>query len=370
MRPLGRYAHVLVPEVDLVIRTVRVAAVDEECAGGSPRRGQWAEAHNTPTTTGIYQYTAVHRSPKLRVLHLVTAHTALRGGGVVVTNGQDEPQAYSGQWQPQVYDPAAYSRRMEARPRDASWQQVPYPEQDYGSQYPPPDQPWQAPGTLPQSGHGEQHSYLPPQPARRKSWTARHKVLTSLISVAGLIVVADVAGAVGSPGTKKPVASTAAVAAPASSVAAASISAAAPDCSTQAKTWVNGSNLTTFGSDIGAFGSALQTLAGDLTGDAAPAGDMAAIQSAAATIQSDAQALEADPGPPCVPDMRADLNAVARDYSTAAIDATNALNQLSAGNVDAATADMESCNTAMNKGNVKMAAATAAVEKYNNSQGG
>lgn len=286
-----------------------------------------------------------------------------------MTYGQDERQPYGEPWQPQPYDPAAHQHRVQGQPQKPTWQQS-YPPQDYGQQYPPQYQLWQQPGTWEQPGYGQQPQYQPPRSHRRKSWLVRHKVLTGLIAFAGVIIFASIASALSKPGAGKPAANTTVTTRPASLAAApSSASAAPPDCTMQAKTWVNGSNITAFGTDVGTFASALQTLAGDMVGTTAPASDTAAVQSAAATIQADAQATEADPGPSCIPGLRADLTAGARDYSTAAIDATNALNQLSAENVDAATADMESCSSAMSRGNTKIAAATSAVQRYSANQG-
>lgn len=92
--------------------------------------------------------------------------------------------------------------------------QPPYPGQQQGP-YPQPGQnPWQ-----PQS------AYLPPGgPRRRKSWPARHKVLTVLGGIIGLIVVASVASAAAN--GSHPSASSAAP--PATQAAAAATSSATP----------------------------------------------------------------------------------------------------------------------------------------------
>ena len=79
--------------------------------------------------------------------------------------------------------------------------------------------------------------------------------------------------------------------------------------------------------------------------------------------------MEADPGPSCIPGLSGNVTAAAKDYSASAIDMTNALNELSAENMTVATADVESANAEMDKGNTKIAAATTAVNNFSDSQG-
>jgi len=153
---------------------------------------------------------------------------------------------------------------------------------------------------------------------------------------------------------------------------AATQTAAQPDCAAQLTSWAGtgeGAQLTAFGTDIGTFGDALDALAaGEQDGDGT-AGEMSAVQSAAASMQSDAQALEASPGPSCVPGLADNLSAAARDYSTAAIGADNAINQMSAGADDTAAGDLQSADTAMTEGNAKISAANTALKPYEASGG-
>lgn len=275
------------------------------------------------------------------------------------------PQGQPGQlWRPQPYDSGAHKRRL-GQPREPYPPQgQPWPQQDYQpSQGPPPG--WQ-PGYGQQPPWGPQYGYQPPQPQQRKPWIARNKVLTGVIAVGCLVTVSLVAKAAVS-GTGKPAANTAAVMS--SQAASRSPSAAAPDCATRARNWVNGGQLTTLGNDVSSFGTAAQALAGDMGNGADTAADTAALESAAATVESDAQAVEAYPGPSCIPGLRGDITAGARYYSAAAIDMTNALSQMSAGNMTVATADVDSTNAEMDKGNAKIAAATAAVKNFSASQG-
>lgn len=168
--------------------------------------------------------------------------------------------------------------------------------------------------------------------------------------------------------------STASSAAPAASKTASSATAvqaaAQPSetpCATQVTDWAatgGGATLPTFASDASAFAQALETLASDMTATGATATDTSDVQSAAASMQSDAQALEASPGPSCVPGLAANVSAAARYYSTAAIDADNAIGQLSAGAMTAAADDMVSANTAITKANAKLAAANNAVKAF------
>lgn len=92
-------------------------------------------------------------------------------------------------WQPQRYEPAEHQRRLHQ------------PVQSYG---PPP--------------------WPPQQPSPRRSWPARHKVLTGLGAVAIIIIIASIAAAAGKP--SKP---TAAPNPPAANIAAPVTQAANPD---------------------------------------------------------------------------------------------------------------------------------------------
>jgi DNA-binding beta-propeller fold protein YncE len=94
-----------------------------------------------------------------------------------------------------------------------------YPQQRYGQQY-PQDAPWQPPqydqrpyqdqpeyGQQPGWGQPPQQAYPPQRPLaapgrrRRKSWPARHKVLTGFLVFAVLAVTGGIAVAVGGPGS-------------------------------------------------------------------------------------------------------------------------------------------------------------------------
>jgi Domain of unknown function (DUF4352) len=104
---------------------------------------------------------------------------------------QDQP------WQPQRYDFGAHQRRLQSGPQEQQ-RQPGYPQPGYGSQYPPPGQPWQQPG------YGQQSPYPPqpqdmqqmpgPQPSpRRKRHTARNilVVLGALVAVVIAVIAAN-----------------------------------------------------------------------------------------------------------------------------------------------------------------------------------
>jgi hypothetical protein len=128
--------------------------------------------------------------------------------------------------------------------------------------------------------------------------------------------------------------------------------------------------MSALGTDTGSLGTDLQALAADEQ-DGLPAdSDMSAAQSDAAMVQSDAQALQASPGPSCLPGLASNISAAAKYFNTAAIDADNAVNQLSAGSLGAADGDIVSANTAVDKGNAKISAATTAVQNFSAGSGG
>lgn len=191
----------------------------------------------------------------------------------------------------------------------------------------------------------------PRSPERRggTSWPARHKVLAVLGS---MIAIGVIATAATSRPTKPP------APAPAAAVATAS------DCATQAENWYSGSGgqlINSFSSDFGTYSTAGENFITDLQAGSPTAGDVSAVQSAASAIQSDAQDLEANPGPSCVHGLNPAITAAARDYSEAAIDVDNGMNQYSSGDINTAAGDIEAASTAMNNGNAQIAAATTAV---------
>ena len=229
---------------------------------------------------------------------------------------------------PQRYDPALHERRLIAQ-LPASPEEV---------------RPW-----LPQ-----QRVYPSPEPRsperhRGTSWLARHKVLAALGSMIAIGVMATAA-------TSRP--SKPPAPAPAAAVATAS------DCATQAENWYSGSGgqlINTFSSDFGTYSTASENFVTDLQAGNPIASDVSAVQSAASAIQSDAQDLEASPGPSCVHGLDPAITAAARDYSEAAIDVNNGMNQYSSGSLNTAAGDIEAASTAMNNGNAQIVAATTAV---------
>ena len=115
------------------------------------------------------------------------------------------------------------------------------PQQGYGRRY-PQDQPWQPPqgasGSR-QPGYAQPHQPQyppgPPQSPHRKSWPARHKLLSGLIAFASLVVIAAALHSVSSPGTGKPVAATLSARAAEPSSAARAKSSASPNATANAE---------------------------------------------------------------------------------------------------------------------------------------
>lgn len=138
----------------------------------------------------------------------------------------------------------------------------------------------------------------------------------------------------------------------------------AAQCREQARAWLDssgGNGLSAAGTDVGTLGSEMQAFSGDL-GSGAPTGaDEQGIRSAADAVQVDAQALQADPGPSCIPGMRAGLTAAAVDFSQAASDADTAMDQYDAGNASAAITDIQAISPLSSNGNAELAKATSVI---------
>jgi hypothetical protein len=96
----------------------------------------------------------------------------------------------------------------------------------------------------------------------------------------------------------------------------------------------------------------------------ASAGDISAVQTTAGALQSAAQAIEANPGPACVPGLRANLTSGAADYSEVAIDANSGMDQYEAGQVSAAVADVEAARPLVAEGSAAISAASKAAGSF------
>jgi hypothetical protein len=119
-------------------------------------------------------------------------------------------------WQPQQYNPVAHQQRIEPQQRMGPQQQGPV-----GQQNPWDPQPWQQQSAMPPPtpmGPGG------PRGPKRRSWPARHKVLSGLIGLGALIVIIVAATASNKPQTT--VSDTAAAGASAAPSTAASTAAA------------------------------------------------------------------------------------------------------------------------------------------------
>src|ERR1700733_6700677 len=94
-------------------------------------------------------------------------------------------------WQREQYDPGAHRQRLGQPPQQPYPPQAqPWPQPGYQA---PQGQPWQQPG-YGQPPWGPPPPQLPP----RKSWPARHKVLTGLIAFGAIVIIAIAANAAGS----------------------------------------------------------------------------------------------------------------------------------------------------------------------------
>ncbi len=193
----------------------------------------------------------------------------------------------------------------------------------------------------------------------RRSWVARHKFFTVVAGVGGMVCVAGVASAAQSP---KSTADPAAVA-----------SSAAGGCPAQVRAWANGGAVELVGSfsgDLGAFATKTQAFAADLGAGDASASDVAGVRSAAAALRSAARGVAVNPGPPCVPGLRADLAAAAGDYENAAAAADQGMSRYTVRDVAGAASEITAASSALANGNIKLARATAALSRYGASQGG
>jgi len=247
-------------------------------------------------------------------------------------------------WQPARYDPGAHLERLGyfQQPAEPSWEPAAAPGRS--SQGPLPQVP--RPGQEPRRAPGG------------TSWVGRHKGFTVVAVAGSVICMACVALAAGS---AKPAAG-----------ATAGAAAAPAGCAAQVQDWVNGGavrRIGTFGADLGSFAAAANAFAADLGDGGASAGDVAGIRSAAAAIQSDARGVQANPGPACVPGLRANLAAAAGDYSKAAADADHGMSQYTAGDRNDASSQIGAAGLAIGNGNAKLALATVAVSRYRATRG-
>ena len=136
---------------------------------------------------------------------------------------------------------------------------------------------------------------------------------------------------------------------------------ASQDCSDQARAWLNGGSSQQIAALEGAFGALYA--AGNALVSAAGHGasrDIPAVEGAAGALQSAAGAVEANPGPSCVPGLRANLMSGAADYSEVASDAESAVGEYEAGQVSAAKADVEAARPLAAEASASIAAAEAA----------
>jgi hypothetical protein len=136
----------------------------------------------------------------------------------------------------------------------------------------------------------------------------------------------------------------------------------AQDCLAQARAWLDGAStqqLAALEGALGALDAAGQAFVSAAAGHAA-SGDISAVEGAAGALHSAAGAVEANPGPSCVPGLRANLVSGAADYSEVASDADSAVGEYEAGHVSAAKADVEAARPLVAEANASISAAEAA----------
>jgi hypothetical protein len=142
---------------------------------------------------------------------------------------------------------------------------------------------------------------------------------------------------------------------------------ASQDCPAQVRAWLNGGStqqLTALEDGFTALDAAGHAFEAAAADGAASAGDVSAVQTAADALQSDAGAIEANPGPTCVPGLRANLMSGASDYSQVAIDANSGMDQYEAGQVSAAIADVEAARPLVAEGSAGISAAAKAAGNF------
>lgn len=142
---------------------------------------------------------------------------------------------------------------------------------------------------------------------------------------------------------------------------------ATPDCISQVTSWRDSggtSQLTAIVTDLGTYGTAAVALGQDLNTGADPTSDESAMQTAAGALQADVQAAQSNLPPSCVPNLRQDESAALTDYNKAAIDAGQAVSELTSGSIAVAGADMQAANSATDAGNAKLSAATSDVNSF------
>jgi len=254
-----------------------------------------------------------------------------------------EPQWRS--WQPARYDPDAHLERLGyfQQPAAPTWEPASAPSRSGRGPLPEVPRPGQEPGLAPGG----------------KSWVARHKGFAAVAVAGSVTCVACVALAAES-------------SKPAAGATAATAAAAPTGCAAQVQDWVDSGavkRIGSFGGDLGSFAAAANAFAADLGDGGASADDVSGIRSTAAAIQSDVRGVQANPGPACVPGLRANLAAAAGDYSKAAADADHGMSQYTAGDTNDAGSQLGAAGLAIGNGNAKLALATVAVSRYRATRG-
>jgi hypothetical protein len=151
---------------------------------------------------------------------------------------------------------------------------------------------------------------------------------------------------------------------------AATAAKAHPSCGAQAKAWFTGGGkhqLSTLQADLKALGSATEKFAVDADNGSSTSSDVSAVRSDSAALRSAARKIGANPGPACVPGLRADLTAAAGDYSKAGLDDQDAMTKYSQGARAAAASDLRAFSAEIAAGGKKVKAASKAVSAFTGS---
>lgn len=146
--------------------------------------------------------------------------------------------------------------------------------------------------------------------------------------------------------------------------------ASSPDCHSEGTTWRNDggqSQVDAVVADLNSVQHAAQSLAADMNAGTDESSAESSLQSAAASLGSDAQAAEANLPPACIPGFRTDYGQALTDLSKAAADWQDGVSELSNGNGDVATGDINAGTKAQEAGNAKLSGAAKDLEAFGSS---
>lgn len=187
-----------------------------------------------------------------------------------------------------------------------------------------------------------------------------------LMPLSAVIAAIAVAGCSSAASSSSSAAPAAAVTTHATTHASAHASPAA-SCRTQVRAWATGGGsdrISALSADLTRFDAAVTQFAADQNGTGVTAADVSGIKSAAAQVQAGARNVGRHPAPRCASALRSAIKAVAADYWQAGSDAGKGMAQYSAGNLDAATSDINTASGWIAKGSKASDKATGDLKKY------